>query len=349
MFSRGNSMKKETPQEQIFSGPEGTGKNYFFNDDHDETKPAQFWFQESEEGLVLFIVFYSLACQWSKCLGCNLPSMMSSRHIPYKSIMAQIDDIFQNPGVLNQCNTIKKVIVSNNGSILDQETFSSTALMYLLAKINLHLPVLEHLCIETRAEYVETSELEFIARALSEGECPTKLEIAIGFEAFDDHIRNDIFNKGLTKEEFLEFVRIMAPYNYNIKCYFMQKPVPGMTDEAAVKDIQDAIDFLSNTAKKYGIIINMHLNPTYAARGTVLEKAFIKGEYEPPNLIDVTKATLHGKGKSISIFIGLYDEGLACEGGSFIREGENYIVEMLEDFNQTQDYGILEQICSDSL
>ncbi|MCK4342848.1 MAG: hypothetical protein KAY37_14115 [Phycisphaerae bacterium] len=31
---------------------------------------------------------------------------------------------------------------------------------------------------------------------------------------------------------------------------------------------------------------------------------------------------LHGKGKSISIFVGLNDEGLAVAGGSFFRPGD---------------------------
>ena len=63
---------------------------------------------------------------------------------------------------------IRKVIVSNNGSVLDRETFSSTALMYLLAQLNIHLPNLAVLSIETRPEYVEIAELDFMARAIAE-------------------------------------------------------------------------------------------------------------------------------------------------------------------------------------
>ena len=123
---------------QILKGTSIGGKSYAFDDAHDTNLPAQMWFQRSQEGDTLFIVFYSQACRWSRCLGCNLPSKMSSKHVGYKALMAQIDHVFADPRVTAARESIRKVIVSNNGSVLDQATFSSTALMYLLARLNLH-------------------------------------------------------------------------------------------------------------------------------------------------------------------------------------------------------------------
>ena len=331
---------------QILEGTQKAGKFYTFDEAHDEKLPAQMWFQESDEGLILFIVFYSQACRWSRCLGCNLPSKMSSRHISYKALIDQIDYVFRDREVTEQRENIRKVILSNNGSILDEETFSSTALMYLMAQLNLNLPNLALLSIETRAEYVDMAELEFLSRAIAEGDTPTELEIAIGFEAFDDHIRNRIFSKGLSLETFEDFVGKMAGYGYCLKCYFMQKPVPGMTDAEAIADIQNAIDYLGQMADHYDIDINMHLNPTFVATGTMLEEAFRKGEYAPPLLWDVASAAQHARGKPLSIFIGLFDEGLAVEGGSFLREGDEELVNELERFNRTQDYDILDRVCA---
>ena len=140
--------------------------------------------------------------------------------------------------------------------------------------LNLHLPELRVVSIESRPEFVETAELEFIARVLAEGDTPTLLEIATGFEAFDDHIRNEIFDKGLSLAAFEQLVEKIAPFGYHLKCYFMQKPVPGMTDAEAVEDIHRAIEYLGQIAVKYGVAVNMHLNPTYVGKGTVLEEAF---------------------------------------------------------------------------
>ena len=335
-------MSKVDISNQISKASENSGKTYSFDEEHDREKPAQMWFQESQEGLVLFIVFYTQACRWSKCLGCNLPSKCSRFPVSYKSIIAQIDHVFSKEEVLQKKEVIKKLIISNNGSVLDEDTFSSTALIYLIAKSNLFLPNLLVISMETRAEYVDLAELEFLSRALKEGETPTDLEIAIGFEAFNDKIRNDIFNKGLHLHVFEDLVKKVSDYDFGLKCYFMQKPVPGITDKEALDDIKDGIDYLSEMAGENGIRINMHLNPTYVASGTLLEKHFYNGEFMPPRLTDVAEAVTHSRGKPISIFVGLYDEGLAVKGGSFIREGDDSLVKKLEIFNKTQDYSVLD-------
>lgn len=337
-------MRDSKNEHQILTGL-GTGeKTYSFNEKHDKTKPSLMWFQESCEGLVLFIVFYAQACRWTRCLGCNLPSLGSLRHIDYKALVAQIDYIFFQPEIMERREEIKKVIISNNGSVLDEETFSSTALMYLMVKINLNFPNLAVLAIETRPQYVQPEELEFLSRALKEGDTPTELEFAIGFEAFDDEVRNKVYRKGLTLEAFEKFLREIANYGFRLKCYFMQKPVPGMTDEEAIEDIRQAIDYLGKMAETHKVKISLHLNPTYVASGTILEKSFKKGEYFPPRLIDIARAVLFAEGKNIPVFIGLSDEGLSCPGGSAIRENDGPIAAKLEEFNRTQDFNILRSL-----
>ena len=330
---------------QIDAGSRAAGKTYKFDETHDPTRPAEMWFQESEEGEILFLVFYSQACRWSQCLGCNLPSRMSKHHVPFRALMAQVDCIFSNSDLVARRESIRKVIVSNNGSVLDEVTFSSTALVYLISQLNLHLPDLAVLSLETRPEYVDTAELEFLTRVLAEGTTPTVLELAVGFEAFDDRIRNEVFHKGLPLDAFESLVCQMAPYGYHLKCYLMQKPVPGMSDEEAVADIQRAIDFLGRLADEYQIRVNIHLNPTYVAAGTPLAKAFEQGCYSPPLLRDVARAARFAQGKPLSVFIGLHEEGLAVHGGSFLRDGEEHLAKELRQFNRTQDYGVLDRIC----
>jgi radical SAM enzyme (TIGR01210 family) len=342
---RVTTMSGPTPdriEHQIARGSHLGQKQYVFDETHDPTRPAGWWFQESEEGEILFVVFYSQACRWSRCLGCNLPSQMSRHHVDFKALMRQVDYLFAHPDVVRRYGTLRKVIVSNNGSILDEETFSSTALMYLVARLNIHLPRVAVLSLETRVEYVEVAELEFLARALKEGATPAALEVAVGFEAFDERIRNEVFLKGLRLDRFEDLCRKLAVHHFRLKCYFMQKPVPGMSDEEGVQDIRRAIDYLSQQAREHQLQINLHLNPTYAARGTVLETCFRQGSWAPPRLRDVARAALHAAGKGITVYLGLSDEHLACEGGSFVRPGDEAWVERLALFNRTQDYRLLQ-------
>jgi radical SAM enzyme (TIGR01210 family) len=334
----------ESVEAQIIAGTLHGDKQYAFDEAHDPDHPADFWFQESVEGLILFVVFYTQACRWSRCLGCNLPARMSRHHVGFRHLMAQVDYLLDHPEVRSRRPALRKVIVSNNGSILDEATFSSTALIYLIAKLNLHLPKLAVLSLETRVEYVDPPELEFIARALREGETPTQLELAIGFEVFDDRIRNEVFRKGLTLQGFEALCQLATRYRLHLKCYLMQKPVPEMSDEEGVRDIADAVAYLHHRSQQYGCHISVHLNPTYVAFGTLLERRFRLGEYSPPRLRDVARAALHAEGTSLSVFLGLSDEGLACEGGSFVRPGDEAIIARLEVFNRTQDYGLLRAV-----
>ncbi len=336
-----NHIDVDSVTRQILEGTRAGQKDHAFDDAHDPGKPADYWFQESEEGPILFVVFFSQACRWSRCLGCNLPARMSSRHVPFPALMAQVDYLFQQPDVLQAAPALRKVIVSNNGSVLDETTFSSTALIYLVAKLKLNLPALAVLSLETRIEYVDLVELEFLARALREGQTPTKLELAIGFEAFNDHIRNEVFHKGVQLPQVDELCGMLAPYGFHMKCYLMQKPVPGMSDAEAVRDVQQAIDYLAELARRHGNRINLHLNPTYVAFGTALERSFNLGQYAPPRLADVALAVLHAQGQPISLFVGLSDEGLACVGGSFLRPGDESLVAALEAFNRSQDFAQL--------
>ncbi|MBI5366993.1 MAG: hypothetical protein HZA54_08145 [Planctomycetes bacterium] len=337
-------MSVERVEQQILAGTLRTGKTYGFDEAHDPTRPAQMWFQSAPEGEVLFVVFYSQACRWSQCLGCNLPSKSSRRPVGYRPLMEQVDQLFRAPEVLARRAQIHKVILSNNGSMLDEATFSSTALIYLFARMNQHLPALSVVTLETRAEYVDLAELEFLARVLKEADTPRALELAIGFEAFDERIRNELFFKGLSLRVFEELVAKLAPYGFALKCYFMQKPVPGVSDAAGIADIEAAIDYLAEVGRRSGVKLNLHLNPTYVAAGTRLAESFARGEYVPPTLRDVARAARHARGKGLSLFLGLYDEGLAVPGGSFLRAGEEACVARLEEFNRTQDYALLDRV-----
>ncbi len=320
------------------------GKTYGFDNDHDPNLPIGYFFQRSPEGLVLFVLFYTQACRWSRCKFCTLPSTSSLRHVGYKAIMAQIDHVFAQPDVAGKLGEIHKVILSNQGSMLDELTFSSTALMYLVARCNLLLPNLEVLTFETRVDYVDDAELEFLARAIAEGDTPTVLEIAVGFEAFSERVRNRDLLKGLTLAKFEQLVQRSTAKGFRVKGYFLQKPVADMDDDEAVRDVQAAIEYLADLQRTVpGARLNLHLNPTYAARGTTLEQELRRGTWTPPRLVDTARAVLHGKGRGLPIFVGLSDEGLAVEGGSFIRPGDEPLVAALEAFNRAQDYDALEE------
>ncbi|NCU32895.1 MAG: hypothetical protein EOM23_08195 [Candidatus Moranbacteria bacterium] len=281
---------------------------------------------------------------------------MSQNKISCIDIMKQVDVLFHNILSDEQKDNIHKIIISNNGSVLDENTFSTTALLYIAAKLNLECPNLTTISLETRPEYVDIEELQILCRAFQELDPPAALELAIGFEAFDEKIRNQDFQKGLDLSKVEKLLSQMAIVNQEfikkfkkefksmkLKTYFMLKPVVGISEQEAIVDVCKGIDYLSSLVQKYEVEINMHLNPTYVASGTVLEKNFLAGDYAPPLLESVVQVVKYAEGKNISIYVGINDEGMAVPGGSFNRNttSDRQIIEKLEIFNATQDFSIL--------
>ena len=322
----------------ILKRTEQSGKTYSFQDDHNPRLPAQHWFQETPEGPVLFLVMFTQACRWSQCLGCNLPSKMSRQHVSFQDVMKQVDFIFDYWLSEEQKKDLRKIILSNNGSILDEDTFSTTALVYFLAKMNMECPNVKTLTIETRPEYADMEELEILARVLKEGEQATNLELAIGFEAFDDTIRNDLFHKGLPIAAIKEFAIKIARHGFSLKTYFMLKPVPDMSEQDAVQDIKKGMDFLVSLASEHKLSINMHLNPTYAAYGTPLAVAFERGTFAPPTTNSLKEIILYAENKPLSLYIGMYDEGLSVPGGHTFHDTTREETDRFHAFNRSQDF-----------
>ena len=79
----------------------------------------------------------------------------------------------------------------------------------------------------------------------------------------------------------------------------------------------------------------MHLNPTFVSVGTELDEAFRNGTYLPPQLQTVYEILSAVQLKNVPIYLGLNDEGLAVEGGSFIRDGDEKLLQVLRHYNQS--------------
>ena len=128
----------------------------------------------------------------------------------------------------------------------------------------------------------------------------------------------------------------------HLRCYFMYRPLPEMTPETAAADIRLAADFLDKFVDSAGgSQITMHLNPTYVAVGTDLERSFSDGKYRPVQLTEVENLLATMAGHGIDIYVGLNDEGLAVPGGSFLTPGSEEVIGRLKRFNRTRDFSLL--------
>ena len=334
-----NKIQEIIKEENLYALVEDT-KKYKNNDDHNNSTLLDYWWQNSPEGKTLFVVFFTKSCAWDRCEGCNLPMLSSSKQITPEDLVKQIDYIFNYIVKKDNVKDVKKVILSNNGSMFDEKTFPTPLLNYLFLQLSVKLPNLKKVALETRPEFCSDYSMQLmdkVINSLREKNKEIKIEIAIGFEIFDTKLRNRSFKKGLSFKLFEAFVDNITPYGYEIKTYFMLKPLIGMTEEEGKEDIRQAIDYIDKVRKEKNAIINIHLNPTYAAKETILEEGFYNGTFIPPKLTTVIDLLMYANEKEIEIFTGLFDEGLAVEGGTCLRTKDMKYVDYIEEFNTTQD------------
>lgn len=334
------------------------------NDNHDPEKPIFTWFQDTPIGKELFVVFYTQKCEWSRCSFCTLPSESSTQVVHKDSIRKQCDHVFEN---LNnwQKNSIKRIFLSNNGSILNQDIMSPESLRYVCEMAYKELPNLEVICLETRFDTVEDFELEehlslyaswhdIYKKEYRKSKNPVQLQISAGYETQDTYLRNNVLCKGYSEKEVVDFFklckRVTDKHNKSNSRhiqilsdeYVMLKPAVGMTDEEAEYESFQTIAHLAALGEEYSVPVSIRLNPTFVAKGSELYDEFKKGKYTPPELKSVVNVlrTCHENGINIPIFVGLNEEGLSIDqSATFLRESDDYkYMNALVEFNKDQDY-----------
>lgn len=231
-------------------------------------QPVSIWFDSIIGGNLLFLVYYSKKCTYELCNGCNLPDLVSNDTINSQELFQQTNYVYDFYMTAQEKKEMTTLILSNNGSLFDQGTFSHAALLYTVCEAVQNLPNLDTLVLETRCEYVNDSELSHIRAVLDEGKHRIKYELAIGVEVFDSTIRNKKVRKGLSNKGLERTCQSLARNGGGLRCYFMLKPVPDMSEKEAMQDIINGHAYLEKLAKEYEIPILMHLNPTFVSVGT---------------------------------------------------------------------------------
>jgi len=300
---------------------------------HSSDRPLQFWTDIDRDGPLLFVVYYSGACTYKICFGCALPSLSSETPIESHRLIAQTDHVFDDLLFGKEKDGFSSVFLSNNGSLFDKPTFSATALHHAISRCLGEMPKLKRIVLETRAEFIDGAKLSAINELLSEYGSDVRIEIALGVEIFDEKLRNKVTKKGLTNRGLQRCIDLLGQYDMDLRCYFMLKPHPSMSDQDAYDDITGALDLLDEMSEKSGTRIVMHLNPTYAAIGTELETALADGSYTPPRLEELATFVEENDHRRTRIHIGLNDEGLAAKGGSFLRVESAAALEELKRHN----------------
>jgi hypothetical protein len=231
---------------------------------------------------------------------------------------------------------IQELDVFNSGSFLNDLEITPVARLQIAREAS-NLLGLRLMVVESRPEYVTTESLTSLHAALS---AHVQLEVAIGLDAYSDHLRQRVLQKGITRRAFEAAVHNLAITSTSLLCYVMLKPW-SMSDERALHDAVRCAEYAHEVATRFRTPCRIGLEPTFVVPGTPLAARYKAGLYAPPSLW-LAKSALEQIARLGPVHVGMWDEDLkplavpdgCAKCGSSLRH-------RLTRFNLTQDPVVL--------
>ena len=278
-----------------------------------KTKPveklATSWYQKDllykGVGKSLYVIVPTPGCSWalSDSGGCTMCSYISDCTLEpidseliiklFKKQLERYIDEIKSDG--KDIPIAIKIFAS--GSFLNPLEVPIPARDEILRIIS-NIKEIKEIIVESRPEYVNEKVLEEVFEIIND----KLFEISIGLESENDFTREEKINKGFTKEDFENAINIITKMNNankndkycdnkhtaKSKAYIFVKPI--LTSE------KEAIDEAIATAKyceSVGVD-RISFCPATIHRGTLIERLWRKGAYQPPwiwSVVDIINNT----------------------------------------------------------
>ncbi len=276
-------------------------------------------------------------CEYARTKGgCSMCGFMkyADESISDRQIIDQFEQTLQ----ISDLADIQAIEIYNGGSFLNDNEISLRVRRNLLEKIS-ELREVERVFIESRAEYISLERLEQCRQWMG----GKTMEVGIGLESADDHVRNVLIRKNLPEKGFVRAVVEMSRAECDLFVYLLLKP-PGLSERQAIEDVVSSALYVFDLARKHGVNARVGLEPVFVCADTALEDMFDKNEYELMNLWNVVEVMrrIHSKG---DVYVGLDDEGLS-KGRIPYSCDKCYetLVSEITMFNKTQSFSSLDRL-----
>lgn len=262
----------------------------------------------------LLVIFNAKRCQYN-CAFCELPTKSSRVLIPAGDIISQFEFVVRE--LKHSLSVLNRLTFSNEGSVLDTDTFPADALDSLV-DASTELKLVNRLVLETRLEFLDLARL----RCLRSMAPKLTFDILTGFETQDQRIRDDVLRKREPLSAFQEGLDRVAAGGADLTTYVLFKPDPTMTDTAALQEATASIEYIRAECNRRNISLTIRINPMYMTSGSPWAmQAAGNPEYQPPRLTDVMRTAAKARQAGARIYIGLSTEGLDASGGTYhVRE-----------------------------
>ena len=204
-------------------------------------------------------------------------------------------------------NNISHFVLYNSGSMLNHEEMSQTTLSGILHFIGT-LSSCKTVSLETREDFIRRDSLDALLKDMSP---EINVRIILGLESQDDHIREDILRKGISKVDFERAVEIIAEFRdrIGIDINILLCPPPLERTEA-ITDALRTIDYGISLRNKFDLSANFNLHPYYnTTKGkSRLEEHRELTAVEIEQIYLVLKDRISSNGVESRIFIGCNKE-----------------------------------------
>lgn len=259
----------------------------------------------------LIFIYRAIGCAWARqpdggCRMCGFAAMTTGGvPVAPSDLMAQLDGVLDPPpGGDNLLDDVAEVDLYNSGSFLADQEIPPEVRAHALGRLG--QTAVEHVLVEARAEHVREDKVRAMRAMLRADQ---RLEVGIGLESADDHVRDVLINKGFGRDDFERAVEALGAAGADLLAYVLIKP-EGLEERAAIEDAVATARYVFDVAWRRGVRARVALEPTFVPPGTALEKALAEGRYTPPSLWSVIEVVrrAHAMGELV---VGMSDEGLA--------------------------------------
>ncbi len=243
-------------------------------------KPVSFWTKKERLidgiGKEFTIILRTKGCYWALehagCSMCGYIQDANIKNVDSQQIINQFNYAFENKieEILNDTDDyILKIF--NSGSFFDNSEISEDVRIYIYKKVA-EISKIKEFIVESRIEFIDKKQLKEMLKYLKN----TYIEIGIGLETVDDHIRNNYINKNLFFLDFIETLKLCQKMGIGIKAYLLFKP-PFLNEQAAIDDCTNSI----KTLISYNIN-SISVNPCNIQKGSLVEYLWYQKRYRPP-------------------------------------------------------------------
>jgi len=240
-------------------------------------------------------------CEWArkKHKGCSfcafntlIDEVTGGKLFPHSEMM----EFFESAKARVSGSAPELLALFNGGNYINDKEIVASAQMDILRYAAEH-PTIKTVLFESKTEYLSARKIDACLEAVGS----KKLRVAIGLECKDDRLRNEVINKGMSKQAYERAIKGLHARGIEVQSYVFMKPLTITENHAiqeAVETIQYAVDCGSDAVM---------LEAAMVQKGTAFEEAFNKKEFDSPWLWSI-KAVVDKTRHLAEINVGVFDE-----------------------------------------